>query len=74
MADRAKSGNLCGVGAMAVDMFLKITDVKGESKDKSHPGEIEIESFSWGATQLGALLARDRCRCRQGLDRTTSTS
>jgi type VI secretion system secreted protein Hcp len=38
---------------MAVDMFLKITDVKGESKDKAHPGEIEIESFSWGATQLG---------------------
>jgi len=39
---------------MAVDMFLKITDVKGESKDKTHAGEIEIESFSWGATQLGA--------------------
>ena len=38
---------------MAVDMFLKITDVKGESKDKGHPGEVEIESFSWGATQLG---------------------
>ena len=38
---------------MAVDMFLKITDVKGESKDKQHSGEIEIESFSWGATQLG---------------------
>jgi type VI secretion system secreted protein Hcp len=39
---------------MAVDMFLKITDVKGESKDSKHSGEIEIESFSWGATQLGA--------------------
>ena len=38
---------------MAVDMFLKITDVKGESKDKAHAGEIEIESFSWGANQLG---------------------
>ncbi len=38
---------------MAVDMFLKITDVKGESKDATHGGEIEIESFSWGATQLG---------------------
>ncbi|HEX5176968.1 MAG TPA: type VI secretion system tube protein Hcp [Chthoniobacteraceae bacterium] len=35
-------------------MFLKITDVKGESKDAGHGGEIEIESFSWGATQLGA--------------------
>jgi type VI secretion system secreted protein Hcp len=39
---------------MAVDMFLKITDIKGESKDKTHKDEIEIESFSWGATQLGA--------------------
>ena len=38
---------------MAVDMFLKITDIKGESKDQAHGGEIEIESFSWGATQLG---------------------
>ena len=38
---------------MAVDMFLKITDVKGESKDSKHAGEIEIESFSWGASQLG---------------------
>ena len=38
---------------MAVDMYLKITDVKGESKDKTHKDEIEIESFSWGASQLG---------------------
>jgi type VI secretion system secreted protein Hcp len=38
---------------MAVDMFLKLTDVKGESKDKAHAGEIELESFSWGASQLG---------------------
>jgi len=30
---------------MAVDMFLKITDVKGETKDKTHKEEIEIESF-----------------------------
>lgn len=39
---------------MAVDMFLKITDVKGESKDSKHKDECEIESFSWGATQQGA--------------------
>jgi type VI secretion system secreted protein Hcp len=38
---------------MAVDMFLKITDVEGESKDKANLRECEIESFSWGATQLG---------------------
>src|SRR5687767_9082264 len=38
---------------MAVDMFLKVGDVKGESKDSQHKDWIEIESFSWGATQLG---------------------
>ena len=38
----------------AVDMFLKIDGVKGESTDKDHPGEIEIDSFSWGATNSGS--------------------
>src|SRR5262249_57980919 len=30
---------------------------KGESTDKKHPDEIEIESFSWGATQSGTFAA-----------------
>ena len=34
-------------------MFLKLDGVTGESKDSNHAGQIEIESFSWGATQLG---------------------
>lgn len=33
-----------------VDFFLKIDGIKGESTDKAHKGEIEIESFSWGET------------------------
>lgn len=36
-----------------VDYFLKIDGVPGESMDSKHKGEIEIESFSWGATQSG---------------------
>jgi len=40
---------------MAVDMFIKIGDVKGEAKDDKHKDEIEIESFSWGATQAGTF-------------------
>jgi len=32
----------------AVDMFLKLDGVDGESVDKKHPGTIEVESFSWG--------------------------
>jgi type VI secretion system Hcp family effector len=36
---------------MAADMFLKIEGIKGESSDAKHPGEIEIQSFSWGVSQ-----------------------
>lgn len=37
------------------DMFLKISHVKGESKDKSYKETIAINSFSWGATQPGNM-------------------
>jgi type VI secretion system secreted protein Hcp len=39
---------------MAVDMFLKLDGIKGESLDHKHAGEIHIESFSWGVSQTGA--------------------
>jgi type VI secretion system secreted protein Hcp len=38
---------------MAVDMFLKLDGIKGESKDAKHKDEIHIESFSWGMSQTG---------------------
>lgn len=38
---------------MAVDMFLKLDGIKGESKDKTHKDEIHIESFAWGMNQTG---------------------
>jgi len=38
---------------MAVDMFLKLDGIKGESQDHKHKDEIHIESFSWGMNQLG---------------------
>ena len=34
-------------------MFLKIDGIGGESADAKHKGEIEIESFSWGASDPG---------------------
>ena len=40
---------------MAVDMFLKIDGVEGESTDDKHKGEIEILSFSWGVSQSGGF-------------------
>jgi type VI secretion system secreted protein Hcp len=40
---------------MAVDMFLKIEGIDGESKDKSHKNEIDVLSWSWGASQSGTM-------------------
>lgn len=37
-----------------VDYFLKIKGIEGESQASGHKGEIEIESFSWGAAQQGS--------------------
>lgn len=39
--------------AAQVDYFLKVDGIDGESTDSRHAGEIEIESFSWGASQTG---------------------
>src|SRR6476661_7585126 len=38
---------------MAVDMFIKIGDVKGESKDKTHKEEIDVLAWSWGMSNSG---------------------
>jgi type VI secretion system secreted protein Hcp len=35
---------------MASNGFLKLDGVTGDSQDESHGGEIEIQSFSWGAS------------------------
>ncbi len=36
-----------------VDYFLKLDDIKGESADDKHKGEIELMSWSWGEHQTG---------------------
>lgn len=38
---------------MAVDMFLQLDGVAGESQDGSHKDQIDILSWSWGARQSG---------------------
>jgi type VI secretion system secreted protein Hcp len=35
---------------MAVDIFAKLGDIKGESTDDKHKDEIEVLSYSWGVT------------------------
>jgi len=39
----------------AVDYFLKIDGVEGESLDDKHKGEIDVLSWSWGVTQSGTM-------------------
>jgi type VI secretion system secreted protein Hcp len=36
-----------------VDYFLKLKGIDGESQDDKHKGEIDLESWSWGASQTG---------------------
>jgi type VI secretion system secreted protein Hcp len=40
---------------MAVDMFIKIADIKGESSDDKHKDEIDVLAWSWGLSQSGTL-------------------
>ncbi|MEK7561012.1 MAG: type VI secretion system tube protein Hcp [Patescibacteria group bacterium] len=40
--------------AAAVDYFLKIPDISGESTAEGHRNEIEIFSWSWGMSQTGS--------------------
>lgn len=42
---------------MALDMFIKIGDVAGESVDKKHPGEIDVLAWSWGLSNSGTTHA-----------------
>jgi type VI secretion system secreted protein Hcp len=38
---------------VAADIFAKIGDIKGESLDDKHKGEIEVLSWSWGLANAG---------------------
>ncbi|CAI0797482.1 type VI secretion system tube protein Hcp [Serratia ficaria] len=40
---------------MAIDMFLKVEGISGESKDSNHKSWIDVLSFSWGASQPGNM-------------------
>lgn len=38
---------------MATDIFIKIDDIRGESVDGSHAGEIEVLGWTWSMSQTG---------------------
>jgi type VI secretion system secreted protein Hcp len=51
MATPAESKVLSGTHS---DFFLKIGDIKGESQDSKHKGEIDLVTWQFGAIQPGA--------------------
>jgi type VI secretion system secreted protein Hcp len=51
---RATASQAAPVAAAA---FMKLPDIKGESKDTQHKDWIEIESYSWGASNSGRVAA-----------------
>ena len=60
------------------DMFLKLTNIKGEALDSKHKDEIEVLSWSFGASQSGSAhwvpgRAPARLRSRISPSRTMST-
>jgi type VI secretion system secreted protein Hcp len=40
---------------MAVDFYLKLDQINGESADADHKDEIQLLSFSWGGTQVTSV-------------------
>lgn len=42
---------------MAVDYFLKLANVNGESVAQNHTQEIQVQSWSWGGSQTSTVSA-----------------
>jgi len=40
---------------MAVDMFMKLSGIKGEAVDKTHGKEIDVLAWSWGLSNSGTM-------------------
>jgi type VI secretion system secreted protein Hcp len=38
---------------MAVDMFMKLAGINGESQDSVHSGEIDVIGWNWGMSNTG---------------------
>jgi type VI secretion system secreted protein Hcp len=51
---------------MAVDYFLKIDGIVGDSTAAGFEGAIEVESFSWGASNTGRALGAGGGAARAG--------
>ena len=55
----------------ASDYLLEIDGIKGESKSEKHKDQIEIESFSWGATNAGSAARAVTLNFGKRLDKSS---
>ena len=39
---------------MSLDIFLKVDGIQGEARDRTHANEIDVLSFTWGASNPGS--------------------
>lgn len=42
---------------MSVNIFMQIDGIPGESKDKQHKDQIDVQSWSWGASNSASVAA-----------------
>ncbi|MEI7732269.1 MAG: type VI secretion system tube protein Hcp [Verrucomicrobiota bacterium] len=42
----------CTAAQAAVDMFLKVSTINGESRDYAHPAEIDVLAWTWGMSKV----------------------
>ena len=40
---------------MAIDHFVEVAGIKGESKDDAHKDWIDVLAWSWGMSQSGQI-------------------
>jgi type VI secretion system secreted protein Hcp len=70
MATALSSGLLAAPSSFAaVDMFLRVPQIAGESVDKSHKNEIDVLAWSWGLSS-GSARKVSSGACVQGLSVT----
>jgi type VI secretion system secreted protein Hcp len=60
-----------GGARAASDYLLEIDGIKGESSDSKHRDTIEIESFSWGATNTGSASNAITLKLGKRLDKSS---
>ena len=74
LALSAATAMLAAAPVRAAQMFMKIENVPGESRDATHAGWIEISSFQWGQDRGGSMaMGSGRESSRSGVHEITVT-